>query len=53
MSLFENLLGPPKDEIWTQIAKEIDGEFIDQGFWGTDTLSFKPEFDLSFAHSFR
>jgi len=34
MALFENIFGPPIDEIWKQIANEIDGEFIDQGFWG-------------------
>ena len=41
MALFENIFGPPKDEIWKQIANEIDGEFIDQGFWGKDMLTFK------------
>lgn len=41
MALFENIFGPPIDEIWKQIANEIDGEFIDQGFWGKDMLTFK------------
>ena len=41
MSLFENLFGPPKDEIWTQLAKEMDGEFVDNGIWKNDKLSLK------------
>lgn len=33
--------GPSKDEIWSQIAKDIDGEFIEGGFWGEDLLLYK------------
>ncbi len=39
MSL-HSLFGPSKDEIWQQIAKDIDGEFIDRGFWKTNVLRY-------------
>lgn len=32
---------PSKDEIWSQIAKDIGGEFIEGGFWGEDVLLYK------------
>ncbi|NER17009.1 DUF3137 domain-containing protein [Spongiivirga citrea] len=35
-----SLFGPSKDEIWQQIAKDIDGEFIDRGFWKTNVLRY-------------
>lgn len=35
------IFGPSKDEIWTQIANDIDGEFIEGGFWGEDVLIYK------------
>ncbi|MCG9132575.1 DUF3137 domain-containing protein [Candidatus Poribacteria bacterium] len=28
------------DEIWTQIAADIGGEFIDGGFWGKDVIIY-------------
>lgn len=35
-----SIFGPSKDEIWSQIAKEIGGEFIDNGFWSKDDLRY-------------
>ena len=35
------IFGPSKDEIWTQIANDIGGEFIEGGFWGEDVLIYK------------
>ena len=37
----KSIFGPSKDEIWTQIATDIDGEFIEGGFWGKDVLIYK------------
>lgn len=36
-----SIFGPSKDEIWSQIAKEIGGEFIDNGFWQKDDLRYE------------
>ena len=36
-----SIFGPSKDEIWTQIATDIDGEFIKGSFWGKDVLVYK------------
>lgn len=36
-----NFFGPSKEEIWSQIANDIGGEFIDAGFWGKDILKYK------------
>ena len=41
MSKLRSIFGPSKDEIWTQIATDIDGEFIEGGFWGKDGLIYK------------
>lgn len=35
-----SFFGPSKDEIWTQIATDIGGEYIDGGFWGKDVLLY-------------
>lgn len=37
----KSIFGPSKDEIWSQIAADIGGEFIEGGFWGKDVLIFK------------
>ena len=41
MGIIRSAFGPSKDEIWTQIATDIGGEFIAGGFWGTDVLTYK------------
>ena len=41
MSKRKSIFGPSKDEIWTQIATDIGGEFIEGGFWGKDVLIYK------------
>lgn len=35
------LFGPSKDEIWSQVAEEIGGDYIDGGFWGHDALVYE------------
>lgn len=37
----KGIFGPSKDEIWSQIATDIDGEYIDGGFWKKDALIYK------------
>ncbi len=37
----KSIFGSSKDEIWTQIAADIGGEFIEGGFWGKDVLIYK------------
>ncbi|RKU10751.1 DUF3137 domain-containing protein [Candidatus Poribacteria bacterium] len=37
----KSVFGPSKDEIWTQIAADIGGEFIEGSFWGKDVLIYK------------
>lgn len=39
MGILRSAFGPSKDEIWTQIATDIGGEFIEGGFWGNARLS--------------
>lgn len=41
MGILRSIFGPSKDEIWSQIAGDIGGEFIDGGFWGKDVLVYK------------
>jgi len=41
MGVLRAIFGPSKDEIWSQISKDIGGEFIDAGFWGTDVLKYR------------
>lgn len=41
MGFLRDFFGPSKDEIWSQIATEIGGEYIDRGFWMKDDLLFK------------
>lgn len=38
--MLHSLFGPSKDEIWQQIANDIGGEFIDNGFWQKDDLRY-------------
>lgn len=33
MSLLRNMFGPYKDEIWQQLAQEINANYIEGGFW--------------------
>ena len=41
MSFLRSIFGPSKEEIWSQIAADIGGEFIDGGFWGRDALVYE------------
>ena len=34
MGMLRSIFGPSKDEIWSQIARDIGGDFIDGGYWG-------------------
>lgn len=33
MSVFKKMFGPSQEEVWSQFAEEIDGEFVNQGAW--------------------
>ncbi len=46
-----SFFGPSKDEIWSQIATDIDGEYIDGGFWKKDVLIYPSS--VSKPRSFR
>lgn len=41
MGMLKSIFGPSKEEIWSQIARDIGGEFIDGGFWGKDALVYR------------
>ena len=41
MGILRSIFGPSKDEIWSQIAGDIGGEFIEGGFWGKDVLVYR------------
>jgi hypothetical protein len=41
MGILRSIFGPSKDEIWSQIAADIGGEYVDAGFWGKDVLVYK------------
>ena len=41
MGFLRALFGPSKEEIWSQIARDIGGQYIDGGFWGTDALRYR------------
>lgn len=34
MGLLRDLFGPSKEEVWSQLAKQIGADFTDRGFWG-------------------
>ena len=40
MSIRRSIFGPSKDEIWRQIASDMEGEFIDGGFWGANAVAY-------------
>jgi hypothetical protein len=33
MGLLRSIFGPSKEEIWSQLAREIDAEFVEGSFW--------------------
>jgi hypothetical protein len=41
MGLLRDIFGPGKDEIWAQLAREIDAEFVNGGFWGKTVVRAK------------
>lgn len=41
MGVLREIFGPSKKEIWSQIAVDIDGEFLDRGFWKTDVVVYQ------------
>ena len=41
MSILRTIFGPSKDEIWSQIAKDIGGQYTDGGFFGKDVLVYR------------
>jgi len=38
MSLLRALFGPSKEEIWRQLARRVEGRFVEGGFFGTDVV---------------
>ena len=40
MCIRRSIFGPSKDEIWRQIASDVEGEFIDGGFWGENAVTY-------------
>ena len=36
--MFKNLFGPSKDEIWSQLAEQVEGKFIDRGWLHDDKV---------------
>jgi hypothetical protein len=40
MGFLKSLFGPSKEEIWSQVANEINGDYIDGGFWEGDKLVY-------------
>lgn len=41
MGMLRSVFGPSKKEIWSQIADEIGGDFIEDGFWKSGGLRFQ------------
>lgn len=41
MGLLRSIFGPSKEEIWSQIASDIGGNYDDGGFWGKDALRYQ------------
>ncbi len=41
MGILRSILGPSKDEIWSQIAADIGGEYIEGGFWKQNVLVYR------------
>lgn len=33
MGILRSIFGPSQEEIWSQFANEIGGDFVDEGFW--------------------
>ncbi len=33
MSILRKLFGPSRDEVWRKLAAEVQGDFVDGGFW--------------------
>ncbi|MDE2886835.1 MAG: DUF3137 domain-containing protein [Gemmatimonadota bacterium] len=40
MSIRRSIFGPSKDEIWRQMASDIEGEFVDGGFWRENAVTY-------------
>jgi hypothetical protein len=41
MGILRGVFGPSKEEIWTQISKDIGGDYIDGGFWKQKKILYK------------
>ncbi len=41
MGVLRSIFGPSRKEIWTQISKEIGGDFSEGGFFGKDVLRYQ------------
>ena len=48
MGFLRSIFGPSKDEIWSQIARHIGGQYEDGGFFGRDILRYQSgEWEIS------
>ena len=41
MGLLRSIFGPSKDEIWSQIAADVGGEYVNDGFWKSGVLRYQ------------
>ena len=41
MGLLQSLFGYSKEAIWSQFAEQVNGKFVDGGFWSTDKVIAK------------
>ena len=41
MGLLRSIFGPSKDEIWSQIAADVGGEYVKDGFWKSGVLRYQ------------
>ena len=41
MGLLQNIFGKSKEAIWAQLAQQVNGKFVEGGFWSTDLVIAK------------
>lgn len=48
--ILRSIFGPSKRRIWSQVAKDIGGEYDREGFWGRGLLGFWVKGALKYKH---